>query len=310
MTKRRDCLAIGLSPAVQKTVLFENFRLGEVNRSTHYFTDAAGKCVNVCRVLVQGGVGASCLTILGKENRGEFESLCERDSIGVTSIETSGRVRTCTTLVDRGAGHCTEIVADEPELITKAEEGAFKRAFLNELSDGFKAAVISGSRARGFSDEIIPFMVQKIKEQGILLFADYKGVDLTNSFISNLVRPDYVKINEDEFFDSFGSFADIETGIVEMSKKYGNVIVISRGAESTLAADNGAFFEIESRAIKACNPIGSGDSMMAGIVQGVMEGLSSEEAIEKGRNYGARNALSIHPGWILEESDGKRNDID
>ncbi len=43
MDKRPDCLAVGLSPAIQKTLLFSDFQLGEVNRNESYVTDAAGK---------------------------------------------------------------------------------------------------------------------------------------------------------------------------------------------------------------------------------------------------------------------------
>ena len=56
--------------------------------------------------------------------------------------------------------------------------------------------------------------------------------------------------------------------------------------------------EVPSKKIKALNPIGSGDSMIAGIIQGILEGLSLIDAVEKGRDYGALNALNIHPGRI------------
>jgi len=301
MKKQRDCLTIGLSPALQKTLIFENFQIDEVNRSTYCYTDAAGKCINTCRVLIQGGAAAACLTIAGKDNRAEFEALCLRDSIDITTILTSGRVRTCTTILDENSGSCTELVADEPEPVTGAEEEAFRSVFLEKIREGFGAAVISGSRLKGFSAEIIPFMVKNIKQRDMLLFSDYRGADLRSSFISEELRPDYVKINEQEFFESFGAFADIETGIGQMSLKYSSVFIISRGAGSTLAADNGSVQEIESRRISALNPTGSGDSMMAGIVQGILEGLPLQQAVEKGRDYGSRNALSVHPGWILED---------
>lgn len=303
MEKSFDTLTVGLSPAIQKTLLFNNFNINKVNRSICYYTDAAGKCINSCRVLIQGGLNASCLTIAGKENRAEFESLCNRDSIDITAIETSGRVRTCTTIVDTEHADCTEIVVDEPEPVSATEEELFRDAFMERISTSLRAVVLSGSRLKGFSEEIIPFMVKEIKSRNLLLFADYKGIDLERSFISDETRPDYVKINEEEFYDSFGSFSDIKSGLAEMSLKYKNVFIISRGAETTLAADNGKIFEIESKRIKAINPTGSGDSMIAGITQGIMEGLTVKQAVEKGRDYGARNALSIHPGWILEDEE-------
>ncbi|MDA3812089.1 MAG: PfkB family carbohydrate kinase [Spirochaetaceae bacterium] len=304
MRNRPDCLAVGLSPAIQKTLIFDVFNQGEVNRSLHYHTDAAGKCVNVCRVLTQGGMDASCLTVAGRENRGEFEALCKRDSLELVTVETSGRVRICTTIVEMANNRTSEIVANEPEIITSEEEISFRSTFLELLSNGFRSVLISGSKFPGFSDEIIPFMVKEIKNFKVLLFADYRGVDLKNSFISEEIRPDYIKINEEEFFETFGFFSSLEEGLKEISSKYKSVFVISRGALSTLVADEGQLFEVESEMIKAVNPIGCGDSMTAGLAQGILEGLSLKEAVELGRDYATRNALSIHPGWILEKNNG------
>lgn len=300
MEKRPDCLAIGLSPAIQKTLVFGEFREGEVNRSENYYTDSAGKCINVCRVLKQGGMISSCLTVAGTENREYFESLCRRDSLNISTIKTGGRVRICTTLVDLSKNICTELVVNEPEVITPEEELAVKQAFLDKLSDDYRAVVISGSKFEGFSSEIIPFMVQTAKEQKCLVVADYRGDDLKNSFISKSIRPDIVKINEEEFFQTFNGFRTLEEGIEKVSSEYNCAFIISRGSKSTITADRGKLFYVESKMIKAVNPIGCGDSMTAGITQGVLEGLSLKESIEKGRDYATRNALNIHPGWILE----------
>ena len=304
MKKRPDCLAVGLSPAIQKTLIMGEFREGEVNRSENYYIDSAGKCVNVCRVLTQGGMTSSCLTVAGIENREYFETLCRRDSVNISTIETGGRVRICTTIVDLNKNRCTELVVNEPEVITPEEEKAVKRTYLNRLSDGYRAVIISGSKFEGFSDEIIPFIVQTAKEHKCLVVADFRGEDLKNSFISKSIRPDIVKINEEEFFQTFSRFKQLEEGLIEVSLEYNCAFIISRGSESTIAADKGKIFYVESKIIKAVNPIGCGDSMTAGITQGILEGLSLKESIEKGRDYAAKNTLSIHPGWILENNNG------
>ena len=299
MSPNYDCLAVGLSPAIQKTLIFDAFEQGEVNRSEFYVTDAAGKCINVARVLTQGGMLTSCLTIAGRENRDEFEALCQRDSLDLTVVETSGRVRTCTTLIETDSTRCSEIVANEPEVITPDEESAFKNAYIQMLSRGFKSVIISGSKFKGFSENIIPNMVRLTKEKGILLIVDYRGADLKNSYISKKIRPDYVKINEDEFIETFGKFTTLEEGLKEVSLEYKSVFVISRGARSTIIAEKGQIFEVESKIITSVNPIGCGDSMTAGIIQGILEGLSLKKAVEKGRDYATLNVQNIHPGRIL-----------
>lgn len=300
MKENPDFLAVGLSPAIQKTVIFKNFREGEVNRSERYYIDAAGKCINVCRVLMQGGMDVSCLTIAGTENRVEFEALCVRDELNILTIETSGRVRTCTTIVNLEKNNSTELVVNEPEIITGSEEEAFKSSFQRKIDEGFRCIIISGSRAKGFSNEIIPLMVKDSIERGRLVIADFRGEDLKRSFISHSIRPDYIKINEEEFYETFPEYPSLKEGLSKISNEYNCAFIITRGALSTIAAQKGEVFEIDSRLIDAVNPIGCGDSMTAGLAQGILEGLSLKEAVEKGRDYATRNALSIHPGWILE----------
>jgi len=296
-----DFLAVGLSSAIQKTVVFDTFHEGEVNRSSLYYSDASGKAVNVCRVLTQAGKSVFCLTIAGGDNRSYFEELCSRDSLAVSSVIIPGRVRICTTVLNREKNICTELVVEEPEEATVEAEENFKNAFLLRLEKKYKCLIISGSRKKGFSDKIIPFMVGKAKEKGMTVIADFRGDDLVNSCISGTIRPDYIKINEEEFFQTFSGYNDLERGVREQSGKYNSSFIITRGDRSTLVAEKGVLTEIECKLIDAVNPIGCGDAMTAGLARGIMEGRTLVEAVELGRDYATRNALSIHPGWIRED---------
>ncbi|MDC7124955.1 MAG: PfkB family carbohydrate kinase [Spirochaetales bacterium] len=294
-------LAVGLSPAIQKTLFFDKFTVGNVNRTTSYRTDASGKCINVARVLAQAGANSDCITIAGEENYNEFKKLCDRDSLNLKLVKTAGRVRTCTTLLDKSIDQYTEIVAGEPEIITRSEEAFFKEEYLSMLENGYKAVILSGSRIKGFSDDIVPFILKEAKLKGALFVADYRGKDLLNSFISEDIHPDLVKINEEELYQTFGEAESLEHCISEVSVKYKTSFVLSRGAESTIAANDGQVFVVKNNTVPVVNPIGCGDSMTAGIAQGLADGLSLKEAVERGRDYAALNLQNIKPGWILSE---------
>ena len=293
-------LSIGLSPAIQKVDRFENFVYGEVNRAIGYHTDAAGKCINVARVLYQAGLDTACLAPAGRENLDELAELCKRDGVRLEAVPTAGRTRTCTTLLDLSSGACTELVVGEPEIISPEEEKLFLDSFRRILPRVSGVVIITGSRPMGFSEDIIPVMVREIKEKGLLLFADYREGDLLNSFCGAGLNPDYVKINAREFFKTFPC-DDLKKGLAEQSLKLGCRFIISRGADSTLAAKEGKIIEIPSNTVKAVNPIGCGDAMTAGLAAGILEGLDLQEAVKKGRDYAARNAVSLRTGWILPD---------
>ena len=294
----KKILTAGLSPAVQKIILLDQLEKGEVNRSTEYIIDAAGKSINTCRVLIQAGLNAEALVPIGEESMEMFTRLCSKDSIPLIASETAGRVRTCYTLIDMNEKSSTEIVVNEPETITAEEEKAFCKAFTENLK-GTGCLVISGSRLKGFSDAVIPFMIEECSKRDISLLADYKGSDLKNSFISEKIRPDFVKINKTELLQTFGEVSSSERQIIkELSKKYNNTFIITSGEEPTLISQSGDLIEMESIKLEAVNPIGCGDSFNAGIAEGIIRNLSLQKTAEKGRDYAAKNALSLHPGWI------------
>ncbi|MDX9801314.1 MAG: PfkB family carbohydrate kinase [Spirochaetia bacterium] len=293
-------LTAGLSPAIQKIILLPALSKGKVNRASEYLIDAAGKSINVCRVLVQAGMEAEAVIPAGRESLGVFEKLCKKDNIFCTPCETSGRIRYCYTLIDTEEGSSTEIVVNEPENITRQEEESYKDLFIKKIKEDIRCVIVSGSRLSGFSSAVIPFMLEETKKRGILFIADYKGEDLKNSFINKEIRPDYIKINEEELIETFGrEEADIST----LSEKYSNTFVITSGEKSISFASSGKAGSLPSKKLKAVNPIGCGDAFTAGLAEGVIKKMSLAEAVEKGRDYAARNALSLHPGWInIKES--------
>ncbi len=293
-------LAAGLSPGLQRTLFFDDFIPGEVNRSSRGYTDASGKCVNVCRVLHQAGFSSACLTIAGKENGDFFRSLCRRDALDMRVVEVAGRLRTCTTILDTRKGLCTELVVNEPERISLQEEDAFKKAFLKILPQISKAVIVSGSCLPGFSDEVIPFMMKQTKARGLFFGADYRGAALRASFKESHVCPDCVKINEQEFLETFPG-ENLEKALKRQSRIYNSVFVISRGGRASLAARKGQIVKIPSKKVSLVNPVGCGDAMTAGLCQGLVAGLTLEQAALKGRDYAAINAGRIRPGWILPD---------
>ncbi len=298
----KKIVTVGLSPAVQKVIRIPNFSVGEVNRSIDYLTDAAGKSINVGRVLTQAGVDAVCLVPVGIEGKSEFLTLCDRDKIPLVPVFVSGRIRVAYTLVDLDKVEVTEVVVNEPE-IASPEEELLMRRYIELIGENTRAVVVSGSRLPGFSPLLIPFFLREAKKRNLPYFADYKNDDLHNSFISRAERPDFVKINETELFQTFPEVKalSLEESLMQLSGKYGNTFVISRGADSICYAANGVFGELESERVEAVNPIGCGDALMAGLVEGITSGLSLRDSVLKGRIYASRNAESYHPGWIKGE---------
>ena len=69
-------LCVCLNPAIQRTIVFDDFLINNVNRAKKFREDASGKGVNSCRVLnqIQKNI-SSVICPLGKENAERFINL-------------------------------------------------------------------------------------------------------------------------------------------------------------------------------------------------------------------------------------------
>jgi 1-phosphofructokinase/tagatose 6-phosphate kinase len=297
-----------LSPAFQKTLRFSSVVGNTVNRTGIHRLDVAGKGINVSRVLSQLGKNVVHLTPLGGVMRPLFLSLCEEDSLSVEWVESNGPIRSCYTIINDADSSVTELVEESPPVGAGTEEALLEK-FLSLLS-GRKFLVISGTRAAGFSDALIPFMVQKAKEAGLTVIVDIKGKDLVESLRH---RPDFIKPNLYEFAATFApdliqdnDLLGDEAGVKERIKseslnlceRFGCRIILTRGSRKIWAARERDFFEVDVGPVKPVNTIGSGDAFTAGLAAALGDGADFTAAITRGIRCGGLNAALFRPGVI------------
>ena len=112
--------------------------------------------------------------------------------------------------------------------------------------------------------------------------------------------PEIIKINEEEFRATFPELADqpLQSAIAEKSRELGNIIVVTRGADSTYAAARGQFSECPTEKIAALNTIACGDSFNAGFLYEYLQTGDLDKALKKGTWCAARNAELETPGAI------------
>jgi 1-phosphofructokinase/tagatose 6-phosphate kinase len=301
-------LTIALNPTLQKTLCFSSIIPNTVNRTGIHRLDAAGKGVTTSRVLHQLGKEVVHLTHLGGDLRSLFLSLCAADGIDIHWVENNSQIRFCYTLINDADGSITELVEESEPAGTGTGERLLAE-FESLLADR-KCLIISGTRAAGLADTLIPFMVMRAKEQGRRVILDVKGTDLAESL---RYGPDIIKPNLYEFAATFAPDlvahndlsgdektvkARIRAVMLELCEKHRCKIVLTRGDQTIWAAEGARFFEAPVAAEKPVNPIGSGDAFTAGLAAALDDGAGFAAAIAEGSRCGALNARLIRPGVI------------
>lgn len=264
-------LVVGLSPAWQRTLEFQKFIPGTVNRATRVTEIASGKGVNVARVARQLGARVRLLTVAGGVNGVRLVR-----SLGPASVvRVRAATRMCQTIL--AGGTATELV-EEPGRLSRDEVAKVMRRFDRELSRA-RLLVLSGCVPAGCGDGFYARLIRRAKRAGVPVLVDVQGAQLLRAAQAG---PMLVKINRTEL-EAVPGLPRVEWLIVTDGARW----VTCRGAQT---------FRVRPPRVKAVNPVGSGDAMLAGMAVALSRGESMRDAVRLGVGCGAANALSAVPG--------------
>ncbi len=290
-------LCIGTTPAAQRVMVFRKLALDAVNRAAATLDGAAGKSVNVAKVLKTLGEHPVATGFLGGDP-GEFlrAALTEK---GVESdfVAVSTRTRQCITVIDESAGTCTELVEESRPVGPTAfnELMAVVRRRVPEC----RAMVMSGTIVTGGPEKLYSDCTQLAENAGVLSVVDAQGTALVEVLKA---KPGLVKPNRTELAATVGreleGEADVMKAMRELCEHGAQRVVVTAGKGPTLAFDGKNFWRIVAPLVQAVNPIGSGDAFTAGLVSRLVRGDDLGEACCWGSAAGAANTLTLMPGEV------------
>lgn len=301
-------LTLCLNPVIQKTIVYKQPLVkGMVNRISSHRIDAAGKGINVSRVLTQLGHNVTHITQVGGFLSEFFNNLCINDNIKLDSVTSSSDIRFCYTLIDDDV---TEMVEEGSKIDAELEQTIIKKvcSYLHSKNSGKPSVfLLSGSKAPGFSENIFPTLVYEALKNDIPVIADFRGKDLllTLQKIKYLEHKNYsfyCKPNAQELCDTFlcnNSENDIKTCIRNLWEEFHCNSIITRGTKPLVSCLNSICEIIPIKSVLSPqNTTGCGDAFAAGFASMLSQNESAHDALRKGIECGYKNALTIRPGSI------------
>ncbi len=288
-------LSAGLTPALQKILTFDGFRIGEVNRAQEALWRASGKAINAGLAAQRLGVSTRILSPFGGDSgRRMVEELRELQA-DCRWIETEAATRVCTTIIDRRQGFVTELVENGLPM-SRDELNGFSDAFFEEAR-GANVVIFTGSLPENASAEYYEELIAKTQGRTVL---DFRGEGLLKTLKH---RPFVVKPNLEELRQTLGKTLDTEeralAGMREIVSRGAEWIVVTQGEKPTyVVSANEAYRVYPPEVEEVVNPIGCGDALAAGIACGLHEGRSVLEAVQLGTAAAADNIRRIDAGRI------------
>jgi tagatose 6-phosphate kinase len=293
-------LCVGGTPAMQRTLRFSHLEPGEVNRAREVRVTAAGKALNVAKVVTVLGGRALLATFLGGDP-GRFvarELNASAVPHEVVWMEDDAPTRTCTSLLPDD-GPVTELVEEAPP-VSANDVAALEVIITGRLSEA-QALCLIGSLPPGVPDNFYARLTALARNVGVPVLVDAQKAPLRAVLAE---RPFLVKPNLEEAAATLDiSSGDDESGaraaVAALTEEGAEWALVSTGAAgSLLGGGSGNLWRVEPSWVEAVNPIGSGDSLAAGLILSLTRGASVPDAAVYGTACAAANALTSTSGEV------------
>lgn len=282
-------LTITLNPALDLTVRVPHLEPGEVNRSQAFLSHAAGKGLNVAQVLADLGHSLTVSGFLGEDNQQAFNALFARRGFADAFIRVPGETRSNIKLAEDD-GRVTDINGPGPHVNDLAQHALLDK--LDHIAASHDAVVVAGSLPRGVSAQWLRELVLRLKALGCKVILDTSGEALKEGLRAG---PWLVKPNAEELSEALGRpVSSVESQVAaatELQTLGISHVVISHGADGVNWFSRGTQpLQALPPKVRVASTVGAGDSLLAGMVHGLISGHSPEQTL---RSATAIAALAV-----------------
>jgi 1-phosphofructokinase len=270
-------LTVTLNPALDLTVQLPSLRLGEVNRSESLQVHAAGKGLNVAQVLADLGHQLTVTGFLGEGNPQAFEQLFAAREFVDALVRVPGDTRSNIKLAEAD-GQVTDI--NGPGLMVSEGHCNELLTRLERLAPSHDLVVVAGSLPRGIDSQWFVALLQMLNRLGVRVALDTSGAGLRDGLAT---KPWLIKPNEEELGEAVGiKLAEPQALAREARRLQAEGIehvVVSQGASGVSWFSPTVALHAQPPKVQVISTVGAGDSLLAGMLHGLLEGWSSEHTL-------------------------------
>ncbi len=242
-----------------------------------------------------------CLFISRVDVRGQAHAVADGRWAGSRPVDIAGETRENMHISDVASGRQYRFVLPGPT-ITHAEH----LALLNKLADvmpGAQFVVISGSLPLGTSPDFMDKLAALADVHDCRLIADLSGDGLRQATMAGvyLIKPNLGELaalaNKEELS---------ETTAIESARRIiyaggATLVVVSMGAAGAILVTADLEERLQAPVVKSVSTVGAGDSMVAGIVWGLLNGEQISAAVRYGVACGTAATLSEGTGLCRKQ---------
>ncbi len=248
---------ITLNPAIDRVMVYENFKINHTNRAIKDIRYAAGKGIHTSKLLSNYGIPNIAIYIEGKDDKW-FKKDLEKQNIFYKSFTTKiGHIRENIKIIDKNnQTECNSIGL-------KVDKNVLEKivSYLKERTNGKDIVIVSGSIPKGLKEEDIVDFIEQINENDVNFIFDISNISILLKLLK--FKPLLIKPNEDEF----QKILKEKVNIKDMLKMGAQNIFLSKANKGGTIINNHLEEDIKiEKQFKILNSAGAGDSLIAGFV--------------------------------------------
>lgn len=270
------------NPALDRTYWLEEFQPGRQYRAGRGKVDPGGKGINIARVLQGYGLEVAALGFFAGLSGQELLRLLAAEEIKTQPVLVEGETRTNTKIIDPAGQTLTEINEPGPS-VGEGEIDQFQW-YVADYAANSRYMIFAGSLPRNCPPDFYGRLIRTAKQSGCRTLLDTSGAALAEG---SKAVPYLIKPNQQELAGlcgrEIGTAPAAVAAAAEVRKAYGvEAVVVSLGAQgAVLVEQKGAYLAVPPE-VKVKNPVGAGDSLVAGLVYGLLAGYSLPESLRLG----------------------------
>ncbi len=286
-------LCVCPNPAIDKFIIVDNFEKGIVNRVSEEQSFPGGKGVHVALGIKELGEDVALLAFWGGSTGQWIKQKCESKGIKCYGPEVEGQTRTCLTIKSNNDFNETELLGTGP-IISERDYSAFLIDY-KQLLKKSDIVSMSGSWPKNTVGVDYTQLIDIATDLGKKSFIDCSD-DILLSALKR--KPFAVHINHHEGYDIYKT-----TNPIEISNKINQnckLVAITCGAKGLYLNNGKETVHALSKVDKVISAVGSGDSLMAGLIIAYKRKYDLIETAKLAASCGAANCIREDLGMFYK----------
>ena len=297
-------ITLTVNPALDKSAKVDGLVPTQKLKCHSIQYQPGGGGINISRLLKNLNTDTTCITTSGGDTGKYLTDLLVKQNIEPKIIPMEGWTRENLSIVDTQSGLQYRFGMPGNEL-GETELISIKNLLMEKV-DSEDILVLSGSLAEKMPADYYAQLIKLFADKNVKIVIDTSGSALKEALKENVFL---IKPNQRELAQLAGKdflyTAEQEAIATELvSSKKAQYVVVSLGARGAFLACNEGVFYKSTPSVKVKSTIGAGDSMVAGLIYGILNDFPPEKILKWGVACGVATTMS--EGTIL----GTKENID